>query len=238
MALILSSRRVGDVAIVRCGGRIVAGNEVDSLRSHISSLLQECDYITLHLADVVFIDSSGLGSMVRLLTTIRRAGGDLKLCEVPQNLFQVLKMTNLVLLFDIHPSEEEAVTSFYRMKAAPQQGKAAGPSVLCVDKEVDVLACLRGILQCAGYTVHTNSHLHDSLILVRATRPGLIILGSNLAASPGTREAFHAACATTPVVELGDGFSTQDAGAATSGLLETIRARLQAQDAGNVARSV
>jgi anti-sigma B factor antagonist len=227
MTLSLSSRWIGDVAIVRCCGRVVAGSEVDSLRNHVTSLLQECRYITLHLGDVVFIDSSGLGALVRLLTTIRREGGDLKFCEVPQNLAQVLKMTNLVLLFDIHPSEEEAVTSFYRMKIAPRQGKAAGPSVLCVDKAVDVLACLRGILQCAGYTVLTNSHLHDSLILVRATRPRLVILGSNLAASPGTREAFHAACANTPLVELQDDFSTQDAGTATTALLETIRTRLQ-----------
>jgi DNA-binding response OmpR family regulator len=89
-----------------------------------------------------------------------------------------------------------------------------------------VLAYLRELLRSAGYNVHTNSSLHDSLILIRATRPGLMILGPSLAGSPGTQQSFKAACASLPVVELGHEFSTLHAGEAAAELLEKIRAHL------------
>jgi DNA-binding response OmpR family regulator len=95
-----------------------------------------------------------------------------------------------------------------------------------VDQSADVLAYLRELLRNAGYNVLTNSSLHDSLILMKATRPNLTVLGPNLTASPGTQQAFRTACATVPVVELGNEFSTLDAGQAASELLERIRTRL------------
>jgi CheY-like chemotaxis protein len=179
------------------------------------------------LGEVAFIDSSGLGTLVRLLTSTRRGRGDLKLCNVPQAVDKVLQITNLTTLFDTHPSEEDAVSAFYKRKSTWERAAIAGPSVLCVDQSADVLAYLRELLRSAGYNVLTNSSLPDSLILMKATRPSLTVLGPNLTASPGTQQAFRAACATVPVVELGSEFSTLDAGQAASDLLERIRARLQ-----------
>jgi anti-sigma B factor antagonist len=228
--LSLNTRVVGDVTIIRCTGRIVAGGEAESLRDHIYGLLQDRRDIALHLGEVVFIDSSGLGTLVRLLTRIRRARGDLKLCNVPQAIHKVLNMTNLMTLFDMHESEEDAVSAFYRRNTTPERVAIAGKSVLCVDRSADVLAYLRELLRSAGYNVLTNSNLYDSLILLRATRPSLIILGPNLMASPGTQQGFTAACTTAPVVELGNEFSTLDAGQAASELLEKIRALLHSQD--------
>jgi DNA-binding response OmpR family regulator len=93
-----------------------------------------------------------------------------------------------------------------------------------VDQSADVLAYLREVLSGAGYHVLTNNNLRDSLILLRATRPSLTIVGPNLKAAPGTEQAFRAACEGCPVLELGDEFSTLEASEATSGLLEKIRA--------------
>ena len=230
MPLSLDTRGVGDVTLVRCNGRIVAGGETESLRDHISGLLQDRKAFVLHLGEVAFIDSSGFGMLVRLLTSTRRVGGDLKLCNVPQDVHRVLKMTNLIRLFDTHESEEDAVSAFYRRNKTSERVAFAGPSILCVDQSADVLAYLRELLRSAGYRVLTNSHLHDSLILIRATRPSLIILGPNLTASPRTQQNFRAACATAPVVELGNEFSTLDSGQAASELLEKIRVRLSSQD--------
>jgi len=163
---------------------------------------------------------------VRLLTSTRRASGDLKLCNVPHDIYKVLKITSLITVFDVHDSEEAAVSAFYRRRASPSRSLVAGPTVLCVDQSTDVLAYLRELLRSAGYNVLTNSHLSDALILVRATRPSLLVLGPSLPASPGTMQAFHAVCATLPVVELGNEFSTLDAGRAASDLLENLQARL------------
>jgi anti-sigma B factor antagonist len=221
--LSLNTRGVGKVTIVRCSGRIAAG-ETEALHLHVNELLCDRVDIALHLGEVAFIDSSGLGMLVRLLTSTRRAGGDLKLCQLPEIVHKVLKMTSLITLFDTYESEEDAILSFYRRQAVPARTAPAGLTVLCVDQSADVLAYLRELLVRAGYNVLTNNNLRDSLILLRATRPGLTILGPNLTASPATEQAFRSASAASPLLELGEEFSTQEAGQAASGLMEKIRA--------------
>src|SRR5271165_7043763 len=61
LRLSLDTREVGRVTIVRCNGRIVAGTECDSLRAHVAWLLRDRRAIVLHLGEVGFVDSSGLG---------------------------------------------------------------------------------------------------------------------------------------------------------------------------------
>ena len=219
MPLSLNTRGVGEVTIIRCSGRIVTG-ETEVLHNHVRELLLDRSNLVLHLGEIVFIDSSGLGMLVRLLTSTRSARGDLKLCQVPEGVRKVLKMTNLITLFDTHESEEEAVLAFYRRQKERAQPAPADLTVLCIDQSADVLVYLREVLVSAGYRVLTNNNLRDSLILLRATRPSLTILGPNMKAAPGTEQAFRSACATCPVLELGDEFSTQEAGQATSDLLE------------------
>jgi len=221
--LSLNTRGIGDVTIINCKGRIVTG-ETEALHAHIRELLLDRTDIVLHLGEVVFIDSSGLGMLVRLLSSTRSARGDLKLCQVPEGIQKVLKMTNLITLFDTHETEEQAVLAFYRRKTTPERPAPRGLTVLCIDQSADVLAYLREVLGHAGYHVLTNNNLRDSLILLRAVRPGLTIMGPNLRAAPGTEQAFRAACASCPVLELGDEFSTLEASHATAGLLERIRA--------------
>ena len=193
MPLSLNTRGVGNVAVIRCSGRIVAGNEIESLRLHVSGLLRDHKEFVLHLGEVVFIDSSGLGTIVRLLTTIRRSHGDLKLCNVPEAIGKTLKLTNLIALFDMHDSEESAISAFYRRKGLPEQVTTASHSVLCVHQNGDVLAYLRECLRRGGYDVQTSSNLHDSLILLRVMRPDLLLVGPNLTASAGAQKSFDAA---------------------------------------------
>jgi len=223
MALALNTRDVGKVTIVQCNGRIVAGPDTESLHTHLNWLLRDRKNIVLHLGDVVFVDSSGLGTMVRMLTSTRRVHGDLKLCNVPEAFHKVLGMTRLTTLFETHESEESAVSAFYRRKA-PEQLPPAGRSVLCVDPSADVLAYLREVLRREGYEVHTTTSLSDSLLLIRVLRPDLLLLGSNLAAPPATLQTFRAISAGVPVVELEQGFCALEAGKASSDLMEKIGA--------------
>ena len=222
MSLTVSERVLGDVTILRCEGRLVAGSEANSLRERMSVALLEHSDIVLHMGDVTFIDSSGLGMLVRLFTTARRMGHDLKLCHVPDNILRVLKMTNLTQVFDVHESEESAVGAAYRRRTSGEQASSGGPTVLCVDQSNDVLACVREILRSAGYNPVTNNNLHDSLILVRAMRPALLVLGPSLGGSASAQRAFRDACSSFSVIELGEQFSTQDAGQAASDLLSKI----------------
>jgi len=210
LRLSLDTRRVGDVTIVRCNGRIVAGGESESLRAHVTWLLRDRRAIVLHLGEVEFIDSSGLGTIVRTLTSTRQARGELKLCNVP---------------------EQKAVAAFYRPGAGAETPVRTGRSVLCLDCNADVLAYLREVMCRAGYDVHTSGRLGDALILMRVTHFDLLLVGPGMTASPGTQQAFEAACAKFPVIELGSEFSTHDAGEAGAGLLEKIEARLNSKTA-------
>jgi len=229
--LSLDTREVGRVTIVRCNGRIVAGSESDSLRAHVDRLLLDRRAIVLHMGEVAFIDSSGLGTMVRSLTSTRQARGDLKLCNVPEQVRKVLEMSRLTQMFDAHESEEMAVAAFYRPETRAETPTSTGRSVLCLDSNHDVLAYLRELLRRAGYDVQSSSHLGDALILMRVTHFDLLLMGPDLTTSPATQQAFQAVRAKLPVIELGSEFSTRDAGEATAGLLEKIQAQLNPKSA-------
>ena len=231
MRLSLDTREVGRVTIVRCNGRIVAGSESESLRTHVAWLLRDRRAIVLHLGEIAFIDSSGLGSMVGTLTSVRQARGDLKLCNVPEHVRKVLELSRLTTLFDTHESEEKAVAAFYRPGVRAEAPALTGRSVLCLDCDADVLAYLRALLRRAGYEVHTSSRLGDALILMRVTHFDLLLVGPDITASPATQQAFQTACASLPVIELGSEFSTRDAGEAGTGLLGKIEARFNPKTA-------
>src|SRR5580704_13156089 len=147
MRLSLDTREVGRVTIVRCNGRIVAGSESESLRAHVAWLLRDRRAIVLHLGEVGFIDSSGLGTIVRSLTSTRQARGDMKLCNVPEHVRKVLELSHLTNLFDAHESEENAVAAFYRPGSRADTPVPTGPGVLCLTSNIDVLAYLRELLR-------------------------------------------------------------------------------------------
>lgn len=224
MPLSLDTRKVGRVTIVRCNGRIVAGSESEALRAHVAWLLRDRRAIVLHLGEVGFIDSSGLGTMVRTLTSTRQVRGDLKLCDVPEHVRKVLELSHLNRLFDTHESEETAVAAFYRPGALAEAPISTGRSILCLDCNADVLAYLREVLRTAGYDVHTTSRQSDAVLLMRVTRFDLLLLGPGVAGAPGIQQAFRSACAVVPVIELGSEFSTSEAGEASTGLLAKIAA--------------
>jgi anti-sigma B factor antagonist len=223
LPLSMDTRTVGKVAVIRCNGRITAGTEAESLRVHVNSMFAKHKDFLLHLGDVGFIDSSGLGTVVRLLSATRRLHGDLKLCNVPPNIEKVLKMTNLTTLFDAHTCEENAISAFYHRPKTGEVKPSLGHSVVCVDKNADVLAYLRELLSQGGYEVHTTSSLADSAILIRVARPLVLIVGPSLIGSPGAEQAFAKASATVPVMRLDSNFATLEAGEAAAQLLQGIQ---------------
>jgi len=230
MRLSLATREIGRVTVVSCTGRLIAGAESDALREHVAWLLHDRRSIVLHLGEVTFVDSSGLGTIVRTLTSVRQAHGELKLCNVPEHLRKVLELSHLAKLFDSHESEEKAVAAFYSPKARAETLAPTGRSILCLDTNASVLAYLRELLR-AGYDVHTSSHLRDALLLMRITHFDVVLVGPDLPASPAAQQAFQAACAKLRVIELGKEFSTRDAGEAGAGLLRTIEALLNSKTA-------
>ena len=118
MQLKLSTRMVDGVTVVDCAGRIVFGDESALLRDTVRKLIGENSRIVLNLADISYIDSGGLGTLVALYTTARNAGGAVKLANLTQRVGDLLQVTKLVTTFEVFDSEKEAVDSFRKGVAA------------------------------------------------------------------------------------------------------------------------
>jgi anti-sigma B factor antagonist len=110
-----SNRQVGDVAIVDISGRITVGEGNVMLRDVVQELLEKGNKkILLNLHDVGYVDSSGLGELVKTYTTVRNQGGQLRLLNPSKRVSDLLQMTRLVSVFDIEADEATAIQSFGR----------------------------------------------------------------------------------------------------------------------------
>jgi anti-anti-sigma factor len=226
MPLRLDSRPVGDVVVVHCNGRIVAGTEVQSLQSHIERVLRDHRDVILQLEQVGFVDSSGLGALVRLVSAARSNGGDIKLGAVQQPVRKTLEITNLLSLFETYESEADAIMAAY-MGSRYSKDKSGDTQlrILCVFDSVDVRALLGEVLCRAGYKAVTSGNVGDAQILLKATKAKLIVLGANMQSVHGmsTRKAFEEIDPAVPIVVLEEDFAAQDPGEAALKLLERIR---------------
>lgn len=109
----ISERQVGNVTILDMDGKITIGEGSVALRTAIRRLLEEGKKkILLNLANVGYIDSSGIGELVSSYTAINKEGGQLKLLNLTQKLQDLLTITKLLTVFDVYDSESEALASF------------------------------------------------------------------------------------------------------------------------------
>ena len=109
----IEERVVGDVTILDLKGKITLGEGDEALKDKINSLaLQNRKRILLNLEGVPYIDSAGLGEVVRTYTTISRQGGQLKLVNLTKRITDLLSITKLLTVFETFDSEPEALKSF------------------------------------------------------------------------------------------------------------------------------
>src|SRR4029453_13842236 len=158
MALSFSSRTIGDITVLKCDGRIVEGAESAALRQHVNEALAYTPAIVLDVSHVHFIDSSGLGMLVRILA---RTGQDnLKLCGLTSRISETLKITRLSAVFDCYQSEEEELGAFYPTPTGSSRPSPfVAPSVLCVGKSAELLTYVQEVLRQAGLSVATIDNL-------------------------------------------------------------------------------
>ncbi|MGA8299332.1 MAG: STAS domain-containing protein [Terriglobales bacterium] len=107
------SRQAGDVVIIDVSGRITHGEGNLMLREIVRDLVDKgSNRIVLNLNDVHYIDSSGLGELVKTHTTVRNKGGELKLASLNKRVHDLLEITRLATVFDIQKDESSAIQSF------------------------------------------------------------------------------------------------------------------------------
>jgi anti-sigma B factor antagonist len=112
MSLVLKARRLDDVVILDLSGRITIGEGTLVVRDQIKKLLNAGDRkFLLNLADVDYIDSSGLGELVTAFTAVRNHEGQLKLLNLTRRVQDLLQITKLLTVFEAFNSETEALKS-------------------------------------------------------------------------------------------------------------------------------
>ena len=229
MSLRLQSRRVGDVTVVSCTGRLVGGEETAAFQQLVDSLIAVNPRIVLHLAELEFIDSAGLGLLVRYFTRTRNAHGTLAICALSPRVVEVLRITRLDAVFQTYATEADAIADAHRPERR-QDPAFMNPNILCVDRSPDVLSYLRELLKGAGYGALTAANLSDALILLIATRPSVVVIGPELKSTSGigTVEEFQRLASARGVVELPADFGGLDAGDAAEHVLEAVRAHVPA----------
>ena len=113
----IEQRAVGDVIVLDLKGKITLGEGDELLKDKVNSLVNQGHRrIVLNLADVPYIDSAGLGEIVRTYTTVSRQGGSLKLLNLTKRITDLLSITKLLTVFETFESENEAVRSFSTAK--------------------------------------------------------------------------------------------------------------------------
>ena len=226
MSLSFSGRTIGDVTVLKCEGRIVEGAESAALRQHVSEALARTPAIVLDLGDVYFIDSSGLGMLVRILA---RTGADnLKLCGLTSRVSETLKITRLSSVFDCHALEVEAIAAFYRPPTGSSSSPPSpfvAPNVLCVVKSAELLTYMQEVLRQAGLRVLAIDNLPDAVTLLKATTPKVVLIAQELraGATTGMVELFNRLTAPLAVIELPADFARRDPIETGPHLVERVR---------------
>ena len=109
----IDERAVGDVVVLDLKGKITLGKGDELLKDKVNSVVnQGHKKIVLNLAEVPYIDSAGLGEIVRTFTTVSRQGGNLKLLNLTKRITDLLAITKLLTVFETFDTENDAIRSF------------------------------------------------------------------------------------------------------------------------------
>ncbi len=112
MSLSIKTRNVDGVMVLELSGRLTIGEPVLSLRDTIRGAVEDNDLkIILDLGNVSYIDSSGLGELVSIYTTVKNKQGDVKLLKLTAKAKDLLQMTKLLTVFDTFDEEADALAS-------------------------------------------------------------------------------------------------------------------------------
>jgi anti-sigma B factor antagonist len=109
----LKTKELNDVTVIELDGNMIGGPDASALNDYLHELItKDKKNVVIDLKSVSFINSSGLGMLIGGMTTMRNSGGELKLANASKKIENLLEMTKLHKVFDIHKNINEAVASF------------------------------------------------------------------------------------------------------------------------------
>ena len=114
----MTNSEVDGVSVVTLDGRIVLGDESNSFREKLKSMLAEGKKkIVLNMVNIKYIDSSGLGTLVAAHVSAKTQGASVRLCNLGKKFHEVMQITKLLTIFDVYDTEAAAVSSFQSVLA-------------------------------------------------------------------------------------------------------------------------
>jgi anti-sigma B factor antagonist len=114
----MTNSEVDGVSVVTLDGRIVLGQESNSFREKLKSMLAEGKKkIVLNMVNIKYIDSSGLGILVAAHVSAKTRGASVRLCNLGEKFHEVMQITKLLTIFDVYDTEAAAVSSFQSVLA-------------------------------------------------------------------------------------------------------------------------
>jgi anti-sigma B factor antagonist len=109
----IEKRKIGNVTVFDLKGKILFGDGIDELRQSINTAIKDKEkQLVLNFAEVPYLDSTGLGEVVRSYTTLKKEGGTVKIANLTNKVKDLMMVTKLITVFETFENENEAVTSF------------------------------------------------------------------------------------------------------------------------------
>jgi len=120
--LLLHLRSADDTVVVYCAGRITFGGEATLLSNQIAALLARRQHVLLHLGGVEAMDAAGLGVIAELAALARTSGAEIRICNLPEHVRSLFRLTHLSQRLQVYETEEEALAAWDEDPAAMSDG--------------------------------------------------------------------------------------------------------------------
>lgn len=227
MQLSLNPRYCGDVYVIHCQGRIVVGDEEKLLEAALDLGAREVSRLVLCVSELDRLDSTGIGLLIRHASRLRKRGGDLRLAAPPQFLLELLKLTMLSAVLQVHATEEDAILSFLKQAPAEKAQGKAGPRVLVLDQSADLCMFVKTVLMQHGFDVRSASYVHDARILLQVDKVDYILVGpdSLQLCNETVLRSLSTLAPKAASLQLAADFKSRDALDAGESLLQLFRAQ-------------
>ena len=149
MSMNVKLRHVGGVTVLDLSGKITLGEGSIGLRDAVrDALAAGSKKILLNIGDVNYIDSAGLGELVGAYTSVKNAGGELKLTNLSKKVKDLLVITKLLTVFDVKENEKDAIAAFAYSLAQIRAGSRPSGRLL--------------LFGCGEFAAHVQLFAHDS----------------------------------------------------------------------------
>ncbi len=117
MGLMVDFRSVGGVSVAYCKGRMDLGEGLQELAGQVREALQSGSSVLLNLGGVEAIDAAGLGVLAELAAQAAGSEQDLRLCNLPKNIAEVISLTHLAEVLECYPTEKDGLASYLGLAA-------------------------------------------------------------------------------------------------------------------------